>query len=60
MIVSLQHQRKVYTLDTSLFVDLSIPYHFNGPQPNYYDVNPGKLIPFKVGEKSYSVRDGAG
>ena len=60
MIVSLQHQRKVYTLDTSLFVDLSIPYHFNGPQPNYYDVNPGRLVPLKLGKKSYSVVDGAG
>ena len=60
MIVSLQHQGKAYTIDTSHFIDLSIPYHFNGPQPNFYDVNPGKLIPLKVGEKSYSVRDGAG
>ena len=60
MIISLQHQGKAYTIDTSHFIDLSIPYHFNGPQPNFYDVNPGKLIPLKVGEKSYSVRDGAG
>ena len=60
MIVSLDHEGKTYTLDTSSFLDLSIPYHFNGPQPNYYDVKPGRLKPLKSGKILYSVKDGAG
>ena len=60
MIVSLQHEGKTYTLDTSNFLDLSIPYHFNGHQPNYYDVKAGRLRPLKAGGISYSVKDGAG
>ena len=60
MIVSLQHEGKTYTLDTSNFLDLSIPYHFNGSQPNFYNVKPGRLRPLKAGGISYSVRDGAG
>ena len=49
MIVSLQHEGKTYTLDTSNFLDLSIPYNFNGHQPNYYDVKAGRLRPLKTG-----------
>ena len=60
MILSLQHQGKTYTIDSSCVIDLSIPYHFNGSQPNFYDVKPGKMIPFKKDETSYSIVDGAG
>ena len=60
MIVSIQHREKTYTLDTSSFFDLSIPYHFNGPQPNFYDAKPGSLSPFKTNDISYFVKDGAG
>ena len=60
MIISLSHKKKTYTLDTSRFVDLSIPYNFNGDQPNFYDVKPGRLTPFKSEGITYSVKDGAG
>jgi len=60
VIISIQNQGKAYTLDTSLFVDLSIPYNFNGPQPNYYNVHPGSLTAMKTDKRSYSVKDGSG
>ena len=60
MIISIEHQRKTYKIETSNFIDLSIPYNFNGPQPNFYDVNPGKLSPYRKEGSSYSVSDGAG
>jgi hypothetical protein len=60
LIIQATHNDRKYSLDTSKFVDLSIPYNFNGPQPNFYDVKPGELNPLKTGGKSWSVSEGTG
>ena len=60
MIIQATHNDRKYSLDTSKFIDLSIPYNFNGPQPNFYDVEPGKLKSLEAGEKSWSVTKGSG
>ena len=60
MIVKVEHNGKEYIINTSKFKDLSIPYDFNGPQPNFFNVEPGKVKPFKSGPTSYSISDGAG
>ena len=60
MIFSISHNKKEYRIDTKNSSDISIPYDFNGAQPNFYNVNPGQLTPFKSGEITYSVAAGAG
>ena len=60
MIIQVSHNNQNYRVDTKRSIDISIPYNFNGVQPNFYDVNPGKSTPLKFGETSYSVSDGAG
>ena len=60
MIIQVSHNNQKYRVDTKRSIDISIPYNFNGAQPNFYDVKPGELIPLKFGEISYSVADGAG
>ena len=47
-------------MDSQQSVDISIPYHFNGEQPNFYDVDKGNLRPLKTGNQSWSVEHGAG
>ena len=60
MIISISHNKKDYRIDTKNSFDISIPYEFNGAQPNYYDVKEGQLTPLISGETTYSVSDGAG
>ena len=36
-----------YAIDLECPLDISIPYNFNGQQPNFYDVAPGTQIPFE-------------
>lgn len=60
MILSTMHKGTEYQIDTEKSVDLSIPYNFNGKQPNFYDVEMGKLSPLKTDDDSWSVADGAG
>ena len=60
MIVKVYYNNKDYKIETKNSIDISIPYNFNGAQPNFYNVNPGKLTPLKFGETLYSVADGAG
>ena len=60
MIINIPHNKQNYRIDTENSIDISIPYNFNGPQPNFYDVNPGKSIPFKSGDNTYSVATGYG
>jgi|TARA_B110000467_G_scaffold62162_1_gene56742 kynurenine formamidase len=48
-----------YSIDTSTAIDLSIPYNFNGKQPNFYDVEQGKLSSLKAVGGSWSVTNGA-
>ena len=60
MIISISHNKKNYRVDTKNSFDISIPYEFNGAQPNYYDVNPGQSTPLISGETIYSVESGAG
>ena len=43
MIIRINHNNEEYEIDTSHVVDLSIPYNFNGKQPNFYDVKKGQL-----------------
>jgi len=60
MILSTIHNGIEYQIDTGQTVDLSIPYNFNGKQPNFYDVEKGKLSPLKKEGNSWSVANGAG
>ena len=60
MIIKISHNNQEYTIDKKELIDISIPYKFNGNQPNYYDVNPGQLTPLQSDEITYSVADGAG
>ena len=50
MKISIMHRERTYDVDTSNFLDLAIPYDFVGPQPNFYDVSPGKSTPLKSNE----------
>ena len=60
MILSISHNKKDYRIDTKNSFDISIPYQFNGAQPNFYNVEAGKLKPLQSGETIYSVADGSG
>ena len=60
MIISISHNNKDYRVDTKNSFDISIPYHFNGAQPNFYDVDEGQLKHFQSGGTIYSVVEGAG
>jgi kynurenine formamidase len=60
VIITICHNNQNYGIDTKQFVDISIPYKFNGEQPNFYNVNPGHSTPLISGETIYSVGSGAG
>ena len=60
MILKVSHNKQDYIINTKDSIDISIPYKFNGVQPNFYDVNPGQLIPYKANGIVYSVDAGAG
>ena len=60
MILKVSHNKQDYIINTKDSIDISIPYKFNGAQPNFYNVNPGQSTPLKSGETIYSVSSGAG
>ena len=60
MIIEVQNLHRRYRIDSSQSIDISIPFQFNGNQPNFYDVQPGKMMPLKTGDTSWSVAQGAG
>ena len=60
MIISISHNKKNYKVDTENSFDISIPYDFNGAQPNFYDVRKGQLEHLQSGDIIYSVAKGAG
>ena len=60
MIISISHNKKDYRVDTKNSFDISIPYDFNGDQPNFYDVAEGQLKHLQSGGTIYSVAEGAG
>ena len=60
MIISISHNKKEYRIDTKNSFDISIPYDFNGAQPNFYDVAEGQLKHLQSGGTIYSVAEGAG
>ena len=45
MIINICHNNQDYKIETKESIDISIPYKFNGEQPNYYDDKPGKSRP---------------
>ena len=54
------HNNQRFNINTRNVFDISIPYNFNGKQPNFYDVRIGNLEYLKVADKIYSVDKGAG
>ena len=60
MITSIEYYGKKYIIDTTKFSDLSIPYNFNGSQPNFFNVKPGFSKPFQSESLCYSISQGAG
>ena len=59
MIIDITHNNFKYQLNTDKTFDISIPYHFNKKQPNFYNVKPGTSSPLKENKKSYTVKSGA-
>jgi len=60
MILTAEHNGKRYNVDTTKFHDLSIPYDFEGDQPNFYDVDRGSVKPFDSGDRKWATKLGAG
>ena len=59
MILTVDHNGKSYRVDTEVFHDLSIPYDFEGDQPNFYEVDRGSVQPFDSGKQKWSTQMGA-
>ncbi len=59
MLLNIEHNGSKFTIDSQQSIDISIPYNFNGEQPNFYDVDKGSLSHLKTGEQSWSVAEGA-
>ena len=57
--LKIEHNNKIYTIDTKNAIDISIPYNFNGKQPNFYGVNKGTLKPLETNDTFWSVEKGA-
>jgi len=47
-----------YCIDVSSPLEISIPYNFNGNQPNFYNVPPGTKEPLKFGESIFDNKNG--
>jgi arylformamidase len=60
VILYVEHNGQQYKVDTTAFHDLSIPYNFEGEQPNFYDVDRGSVRPFDSGDRKWSTKLGAG
>jgi len=60
VIISIFHNKKNYRVDINNSFDISIPYEFNGAQPNFYDVREGQLEYLQSGGTVYSVAKGGG
>jgi len=58
--IQVVHNNSLFKINPDDVVDLSIPYHFNGDQPNFYNVKKGELTYLKTGETSWSVASGEG
>ena len=58
--MQIEHNQTLYKIAPNKVVDLSIPYNFNGQQPNFYNVNKGSSIPLKTGNVIWDVSKGAG
>ena len=59
MFITINYNKNEYKIDCNNSHDISIPYEFNGFQPNFYNVNKGKLEYFNYNGKNYSVSEGA-
>ena len=58
--IQIKHNNILYNIDPDKAIDISIPYNFNGEQPNFYNVKEGTLNPLKTGDISWDVAQGAG
>ena len=58
--IQIIHNNSIFKINPEDVVDLSIPYQFNGEQPNFYNVKKGELTFLKTGETSWSVASGEG
>ena len=59
MIINIDHNNNNYSVDIDKSLDISIPYDFNGEQPNFYDVKKGKIEYLEASKIVYSVKEGA-
>ncbi len=57
--IKIQHNKRTYNIDLNEVIDLSIPYNFNGKQPNFYNVKKGTLRPLKTDNIDWDVSMGA-
>ncbi len=60
MIINICHNNQNYSINTEESIDISIPFQFNGSQPNYFDVKEGQLKQLQSGGTIFSVSDGGG
>src|SRR5688500_6339209 len=58
MTTTISLDRRQYTIDLAAQLDISIPLHFNGPQPNAYGVNPAHSVPCEAGDHVGDTRLG--
>ena len=59
MIISIEHRKIQYKIDSNNFIPLSIPYNFNGSQPNFYNVTKGSAKPLIINNTIYSMLNGS-
>ena len=58
MLESVNIDGREYTLADTSPIDISIPLHFNGPQPNAYGVDAATAVPCAAGELIGDTRQG--
>ena len=60
MNVNITYNKQNYVIDLKNSFDISIPYNFDGKQPNFFNVKQGQLKYFQSRGNIYSVEAGAG
>ena len=56
--VKIKIDSKNFIIDISEPLDISIPYNFDGEQPNFFDVEPGSIAPLVYDNISYDGSSG--
>ena len=60
MQLSVNKDHNIYKIDLPSAVCLAIPYDYHGSQPNFYDTDPGKAVPFQQDKFIGKVKNNKG